>query len=335
MPRTTLETRRILELRRTYSVSQIQERLKEKIFISKVTIYAIIKKYRVHHTCADLPKPQCKTILNKDQVRFIDKAMENNDKLTGRQLHELLLEIWPDLQISISTIKRVKRMLGWVCSRPKYCQLVRELNKLRRVEWCTEQIAAQEDFGNVIFTDECSIQLDNHGRLCFRKRGSVRKIKPKPKHPVKVHVWAGISKHGATSIVIFTGIMNADKYCVILDTALKPFLANVFPRNDYRFQQDNDPKHISRTAKQYFEQNNINWWKTPAESPDLNPIENVWASLKYYLRHQHKPTNLETLKEGILNFWKSMTPTVCSTYIQHLHKVMPRVIEVNGNASGF
>ena len=158
MPRTTLETR-ILELHRTYSVSQIQERLKE-IFISKVTIYAIIKKYRVHHTYADFPKPQRKTILNKDQVRFIDKAMEN-DELTGRQLHELLLEIWPDLQISISTIKRVKRMLGWVCSRPKYCQLVRELNKLR-VEWCTEQIAAQEDFGNVIFTDECSRQHEKN-----------------------------------------------------------------------------------------------------------------------------------------------------------------------------
>ena len=109
-------------------------------------------------------------------------------------------------------------MLGWVCSRPKYCQLVRELNKQKR-EWCTERIATQENFDDVIFTDESSIQLDNHGRLCCRKRGSVRKFKPKPKHPVKVHVWAGISKHGATSIVIFTGIMNANKYCVILDTA--------------------------------------------------------------------------------------------------------------------
>ena len=175
MPRTSLETRRrILELCKTYPVAQIQKRLEEeKICVSKVTIYAIIKKYRVHHTYADLPKPHRKTILNKDQVRFIDKAMENNDELTGRQLHELLLEIWPDLQISITTIKKVRRMLGWVCSRPKYCQLVRELNKQKRVEWCTERIATQENFDDVIFTDECSIQLDNHGRLCFRKRGSV------------------------------------------------------------------------------------------------------------------------------------------------------------------
>ena len=67
--------------------------------------------------------------------------MDNNDELTGRQLHEPLLEMWPDLQMSISTIKKVKRMIGWVCSRPKYCQLVRELNKQKRVEWCTERVA--------------------------------------------------------------------------------------------------------------------------------------------------------------------------------------------------
>jgi len=27
----------------------------------------------------------------------------------------------------------------------------------------------------------------------------------------------------------------------------------------------------------------IKWWKTPPESPDLNPIENIWGSMKQYL----------------------------------------------------
>ena len=133
----------------------------------------------------------------------------------------------------------------------------------------------------------------------------------------------------------FTGILKAEKYCIILNEALKPFIDKVFPDGNYRFQQDNDPKHTSRLAQQYFADNQINWWKTPPESPDLNPIENVWASLKYYLRYCHKPTNLETLKTGIVEFWKCMTPGVCSKYISHLHKVMPKVVELNGAASGF
>ena len=129
--------------------------------------------------------------------------------------------------------------------------------------------------------------------------------------------------------------MKADKYCEILDTGLKPFIDRAFPDKQYRFQQDNDPKHTSKHVQQYLQLNQINWWKTPAESPDLNPIENVWAALKYFLRYQHKPTNLETLKAGIVHFWRSMTPQVCSKYISHLHKVIPKVIEVNGAASGF
>jgi len=42
---------------------------------------------------------------------------------------------------------------------------------------------------------------------------------PKPKHPLKVHVWGGISKHGPTELVIFEGIMDVVVYCQILETS--------------------------------------------------------------------------------------------------------------------
>ena len=37
--------------------------------------------------------------------------------------------------------------------------------------------------------------------------------------------------------------------------------------------QDNDPKHNSKFIRIFFLQNGINWWKSPAESPDLDTIE--------------------------------------------------------------
>ena len=338
MPRLSIETRkRVVILRKKgYSVDNIRTRLaEEQIFVSKMALYALIKKYKKHGSIQNLPKPKPPHILNFDQVKFIDDSLAQNDEMTAWQLQTAILKKWPNVKVSISTVKRMRQSLGWVATRPKYCQLVRQVNMDKRLSWCKDMLKTKETFDNVLFTDECSVQLDNHGRLCFRKKNQARKLKPRPKHPVKVHIWGGISKQGATSIVLFTGTMTSIRYCTILEKALKPFITRVFPDNGYRFQQDNDPKHVSHFTKEYLVMNGINWWPTPPESSDLNPIENVWGSLKYFLRHQHKPTNLETLKTGILQFWRSLTPEVCTKYISHLNKVMPKVIEVNGAASGY
>lgn len=75
--------------------------------------------------------------------------------------------------------------------------------------------------------------------------------------------------------------------------------------------------------------------KTPASSPDLNPIENVWASLKYYLQTVSKPRTRDQLVDGIQNFWLSLTKKQCGRYIDHIHKVMPYVVLNSGEASGF
>ena len=75
---------------------------------------------------------------------------------------------------------------------------------------------------------------------------------------------------------------------------------------------DNDPKHTSRIAKQVFEDNGINWWKTPAESPNLNPIEN----LRYeYILCKVKPKTKRQLVDGILAFLKTVDIVKCNKYI--------------------
>ena len=66
--------------------------------------------------------------------------------------------------------------------------------------------------------------------------------------------------------------------------------------------QDNDPKHTSNLAKQFFARNGINWWWTPPESPDMNRIENLWHELKEYIRSQVKPTTKQELIDGIKKF---------------------------------
>lgn len=126
--------------------------------------------------------------------------------------------------------------------------------------------------------------------MCFCKRQQPHKLKQRAKHPVKIHIWGGISTHGATRVIIFSGIMNAQQLATILEAGL-PFITEKFS-DGHRLFLDNDPKHASEYIEDFFECNNVNWWPTPPESLDLNPIENVWGSLKQYLRNHYKPKNL-------------------------------------------
>ena len=89
------------------------------------------------------------------------------------------------------------------------------------------------------------------------------KPKPRPKHPIKVHVWAGISKKGPTNVCIFEGKMDAPLFCQFLQTTLLPYIQEKFPSPDtHRFMQDNDPRHCSRYAQHFYEENGVNWWRT-------------------------------------------------------------------------
>ena len=146
-------------------------------------------------------------------------------------------------------------------------------------------------------------------------------------------MWAGISWQGKTPIVVFEGKMNAARYINVLEAGLTPFLNNI--NSNPRFMQDNDPKHTSRRVGNWLEASNIHWWKTPAESPDLNPIENLWHELKEYMRRVVKPKKKDQLVSGILEFWDTVDIEKCRKYVGHLKKVVPKVIEMDGGPTGY
>ena len=72
----------------------------------------------------------------------------------------------------------------------------------------------------------------------------------------------------------------------------------------------------------------------PASSPDLNPIELVWGSMKDYLQRQIRPKTKEQLVSGIRQFWEELNAQQCARYIEHIHKAIPRTILNHGWPSG-
>ena len=62
------------------------------------------------------------------------------------------------------------------------------------------------------------------------------------------------------------------------------------------FQMDNDPKHTSKVVAKWLKDNKVKLLAWPSQSPDFNPIDNLWAELKRCVRAR-RPTNLTQLQQ--------------------------------------
>ena len=75
-------------------------------------------------------------------------------------------------------------------------------------------------------------------------------VPSRAKHPVKVHIWGGITKEGQTGICVFEGIMDLFLFIEILEIMLVPFIEAKYPTH-HKFMQDNDPKHTSHHVQDF------------------------------------------------------------------------------------
>jgi hypothetical protein len=159
----------------------------------------------------------------------------------------------------------------------------------------------KDKFHDSIHIDECSVELRlstikiwNKKNLLLRAAGG--KV-GKPKHNIKVHLFGGISRRGLTPLIVFEGKMNSNGFQKLMRLGLIPFIEEKFPEG--RLMMDQDPKHCSVSTKRFILRNDINYFPTPPESPDLNPIEMVWNDLKYYLCTKIHPST----KQELLDFF--------------------------------
>ena len=135
MPRLSLETRRrvVTLFEKGVSVRDIHKRLEEENFVvTKQTLYRLIQKFKRDGVIVDLPRRKRLRKITSEMLEMIDNALKQNDELTSQQLGSQLKERFPLLNASLSTIKRARKEKGWVCTRPHYCQIVRDLNKRKR-----------------------------------------------------------------------------------------------------------------------------------------------------------------------------------------------------------
>ena len=84
----------------------------------------------------------------------------------------------------------------------------------------------------------------------------------------------------------------------------------------------------------FFEENNIRLLKWAPQSPDLNPIEHIWAFIKTQLR-KYNIKNKDELKEKILEIWESIPLNMVQKYIGNMPKRFNDIFNANGGHSKY
>ena len=149
--------------------------LEEGICVSREGLHKFLIKFSERGCMLRRPGSGRPSKVTAEVKRIVDEQMDRDDETSAHQLHVLLLR--NGYNISLKTVLRCRRSLGWTFRGSSYCQLIRDVNKKKRLEWALQN--KDDDFLDVIYTDESSIQLESHRRFCCRKKGCAPRLKPR------------------------------------------------------------------------------------------------------------------------------------------------------------
>ena len=169
----------------------------------------------------------------------------------------------------------------------------------------------------VIFSDKTQVILGKDRKVYIWRKDNEKWLPtclgehgdPNPHVRASVMFWGCITYDGVGTLVPVDGNINSQKYVDILEDNLWPVVAKGFANSPWIFQDDNATHHGSRYTMQCKQRNQIPTMMWPAQSPDINIIENVWRKMKILLQQRvHDIHSREDLIETVIDIWSVFIP---------------------------
>ncbi|KAK3533109.1 hypothetical protein QTP70_007310 [Hemibagrus guttatus] len=149
---------------------------------------------------------------------------------------------------------------------------------------------------------------------------------------VKVSVHDSTIRPGRLAVI--NGTMNSVVYQKILKENVQQSVCDLKLKQTWVLQQDNDPKHTSKSTSEWLKKNKMKTLEWPSQSPDLNPIEMLWHDLKKVV-HARKPSDVAELQQFCKDEWAKIPPQCCNRLIASYRKRLIAVVAAKGGTTSY
>jgi transposase len=331
-----------------------QRAIADELRCNQSTIQRALTKYNYDTFVTRQTHPgRPRKTTKEDDRHLVVTAKRNYD----RPLHDITN--LSGLPISAKTVTRRLKEVELISRYKRRKPFLKPAHKKARLEWAhTYKNWTAEDWKKVIFSDECLLRVgvDPHRQRVIRPNGTAlqeRYLMPTLKSGrVTIMIWACFSgEQNGPILVLEQGGIGSDEYEEILYDGLLSMVDDVLAlpedldtitvadENTFLFMHDNAPCHKTPAVTNLLQENNIPVMKWPAQSPDLNPIENLWRDLKhrFYLKFRTLFSNpsssqdaFERYSELIQECWNEQNQELVQSLIESMPKRCQAVIDAKG-----
>ena len=304
--------------------------------ITQGEVSKILKRFRQRGVPTPVPRPGRPRLTTRRDDRQLRRLVLNGRTKSANVLRAEWQEL-THVRVSRRLVNNRLVKAGFRAKRPLRKPKRTINHRQRRLQWARQHQNIQlGHWQHVIFSDESRFLLHRHdGRIRVRRQVHEAYnddcILPRVQAGGGgLTVWAAFHSRGKTDLVVIDGNLNQHKYRTILEETLIPFARQTFAAN-FVFQDDNARPHRARMIDNFLETNEIQRLDWPAMSPDMNPIENLWAELTRQLdRLEQQPSTIPQLRVALDTAWRAIPVQT----LENLVNSMPRRVQALINARG-